>query len=151
MQRYKPKYLRLVKRMLNVILWKCWSIDMDEFNFNPDKTNVEAFLKFMEGSAIVLFFDDIEHFLFFEKFLLLRLLKVRFEFYSLKVNDQNFFVSSSFFKTTLALSKGSEDGLLRMKNLAYFQLLVIRNFLFFLISLRYQSIWSAVQCSTKRE
>jgi hypothetical protein len=126
MQRYKSRYLKLFKRVLTVSANEDLGVVVNEF------------LRFMEGAAVVFLFDDVDHFLFFEKFFLLKLLKLRFSFYSLKVNDQNFLASSAFLKVSLALAKRPDYNLGHVKSFMYFQLLVIENFLFFLISLSCQ-------------
>ena len=134
-KRFKPKQLYLFKRVMQ---------GSSAYNEVVNNSNFMDFFRFMEGSVIVLGFEDIGHFFFFEKFLLSKLLKFNFSFFALKANNQYFFASSLFLRNGLSVMKSSGHDLQYLKSFLFFQLFTIRNFLYFLISIKYQTIFIAV-------
>lgn len=135
-KRFKSKQLNLFKRVMQRA-----SYHKEVFN----DSNLDDFFRFMEGSVLVLEFEDINHFFFFEKFMLPKLLKFRFSFFALKLNNQYFFGSSLFLKKNLAIVRSSEHSLKYLKSFLFFQFLTVRNFLYFIISFKYQTTLVAIR------
>ncbi len=134
--RFKPKQLDLFKRVMHRAV---------SYTEILNDSNLGDFFRFMEGSVMVLGFEDIAHFFFFEKFMLPKLLKFRFSFFALKLNNQYFLTESLFFKKSLSVVKGSERNLKHLKSFLFFQLLTLRNFLYFIISFMYQTIFTVIK------
>lgn len=96
------------------------------------------FLQFMEGSGVVLVFEDLTHFFFFEKFILLKLLKLRFLLFSIKFNNQYFLTSSNVFSDTILNLKKYNYDLCYINSLFFFQNSVVRNFIYIFIYFKFQ-------------
>lgn len=103
------------------------------------KNNFSDFLKFMDGSGFILVFEDLSHYLFFETNLLSKLLKFKFFPILLKSNNQYFFFNSTSYNITKALVKNTNFNTNLMFSFSFFQLLTIRNFLYFLLFFKFQS------------
>jgi hypothetical protein len=131
--RFNSRQLKLFKRLVYGMY------SLEHINFIFQDLGFVNFFRFMEGSVILLEFDDLDHFLFFEKFLILKLEKYRLSFISLKVNNQYFSASSSFLKTALISVKSLDYNLSRIKNFSFFQFVTIRSFLYFFILMKYQT------------
>lgn len=122
-KRYKRKDISFFERFVEYPLEK--------------KNNFSDFLKFMDGSGFILVFEDLSHYLFFEINLLPKLLKFKFFPILLKSNNQYFFFNSTAYNINKTLVKNTNFN----NNLmfSFFQLLTIRNFLYFLLFFKFQS------------
>lgn len=102
------------------------------------KTDFFDFLKFMDGSGIVLVFENLSHYFFFENHLFLKLAKFKFFPVLLKSNNQYFFFNSLLYNNIKFLVKNSNSNNNLVCSFPFFQLLTIRNFLYFMLILKFQ-------------
>jgi hypothetical protein len=98
------------------------------------------FLKFMEGSGVLFIFEDFSHYFFFEKHLTLRIEKFKFYPIMLKSNDQYIFANSVAWNSNMDLIKQNTFDMNRLISFNFFQLMVVRNFLYFFIFFRFQLV-----------
>lgn len=124
-KRYKRKDISFFERFVEYPLEK--------------KNNFSDFLKFMEGSGFILVFQDLSHYFFFETNLFPKLLKFNFFPILLKSNNQYFFFNSTSYNTSKAIAKSVNFNTNIIFSFPFFQLLTVRNFLYFLVFLRLQS------------
>lgn len=97
------------------------------------------FLNFMEGFGLILSFDDLLHFFFFENYLTPKLTKFKFFPVLIKNNNQYLFFNSDLFNLSKSLVDSSKRDLQLINSFFFFQFSVVRNFMFFYIYLKFQT------------
>jgi hypothetical protein len=128
---------RIKRKTPNIILKLSKSLFLN--NSESSEQYLLNYLKIFDGSYVLVILEDFSHFLYFEKFFLLKLSKVNFSMFSFKMSNQYFLTDSSYFKSLKSNLVRADHNFLCINSFFFFQVSVVRNFLFFFIFFKYKS------------
>lgn len=128
---------RIKRKTPNIILKLSRSLFLN--NSESNEQYILNYLKIFDGNYVLVILEDFSHFLYFEKFFLLKLSKVNFSMFSFKISNQYFLTDSSYFKDLKSNLVRADYNFLCINSFFFFQVSVVRNFLFFFIFFKYKS------------
>ncbi len=128
---------RIKRKTPNIILKLSKSLFLN--NSESSEQYLLNYLKIFDGSYVLVILEDF--FLIFcilKNFFLLKLSKVNFSMFSFKMSNQYFLTDSSYFKSLKSNLVRADHNFLCINSFFFFQVSVVRNFLFFFIFFKYK-------------
>jgi hypothetical protein len=136
LSRYFVTLRKIKKRDLKVFLKLFHFFNLHKTMF--DAQFIDGFFRVLGGNMYVVVLRDFDHFLFFQRFFLSNLVKLKFTPLSIKYGNQYFLVNSLYFKNLNSYLVDRKYDLFRIKSFFFFQLCVVSNFLSFFLLFKFQ-------------